>query len=344
MKQGGQDPFSPELAGRVDREKVIETYRAWPRLAEQGMEVRPDVGLRRYKRVYILGMGGSAAAGDILSSWFFYEHQVDAQVCKGMIGATDLRGSLAIAISASGETEETLSMLKTAADGNATVVSISYGGALAEESEKRGIPHIQMPKVVAPRYMLPFMVFSSVAVADRALGLDSSTEAREAVDGMKRLAAKIDVGVPLGRNPSKQVALRLLQGYPAVYATKSTRGVGIRFKNCVNENAKSHATYDEMPELFHNEVQAWEDRAARFVPVMLRDSTESERDARLAGRFASILGSLGRNPVVVRGAGAALLTRLMTMVYELDLATYYLAVARGNDPFPTRLINRLKES
>ena len=56
-----------------------------------------------------------------------------------------------------------------------------------------------------------------------------------------------------------------------------------------------------------------------------------------------MLSSLGRQPVEVRGTGRGTLSRLMTLVYELDMVSYYLAIGSGTDPFPIPLVNRLKE-
>ncbi|HME19227.1 MAG TPA: SIS domain-containing protein [Nitrososphaerales archaeon] len=337
------DPFSLEITKRLDTMAVHETYHSWPELAEEGLKVTPQLGRGDYRKVYVLGMGGSAAGGDVLASWLFARHGIELEVCKGAVPAWDMSRCLAIACSASGNTEETLSMMQTAMARHATVVSMSYGGSLQSESARAGVPHIQMPKVVAPRYMLPFMVFACLRVLDSAVGLSSSDEAREAVSQMKTIRGEIDPGAALEVNPSKRMALTLLDKIPAIYGTRSTHGAGIRFKNAVNENSKKHATYNEMPESFHNEIEAWNDPLADFAPVVLRDSSETERESRLAERFVGILDSLGKEPAQVRGTGSSVLARLMTLIYELDMASYYLAIGNGRDPFPIPLVSKLKE-
>jgi hypothetical protein len=98
-----------------------------------------------------------------------------------------------------------------------------------------------------------------------------------------------------------------------------------------------------MPELFHNEVEAWEDPSEDFVPVLLRDSMEGKRESSLAEAFAEMLSSMGKDPVLVRMEGKNYLSRLMTMVYELDMTSYFIAIGNGRDPFPNPLITRLKK-
>lgn len=328
----------------MDKGRVYEVYSEWPELARSGLKARVKVPRRDYRRVYFLGMGGSAAVGDILAGWLWGGHGLEAEVCKGTIPASDLDGSLAIACSASGRTRETLAMLKTAVERNATIVSMSHSGTLASESKKRGIPHIEMPPIVAPRYALPFMVFSCLPLLHSAFGLDSSGEASEALAGMERVLQRVGVGIPTERNPAKRLALRFLDKSLAIYGTRTTRGAGIRFKNEVNENSKKHAYYDEMPELLHNEIQAWEEPTRGFVPVFLRDEAESERESTLAEASVKLLADLGKGPVEVKGQGRSGLSRLLTMVYELEFVSYYMAIGLGCDPSPTPLIDRLKRA
>jgi len=338
-----EDPFDRQAAAKFDSVMVHETYHSWPVLAEHGLAVNPQVGRGEFRKVYVLGMGGSAAGGDVLASWLFTRHGVEIEVCKGVIPAADMKGCLAIACSASGNTEETLAMMKTAMSRRATLVSMSYGGSLEAESTRSGVPHIKMPKVVAPRYMLPFMVFASLKVLESALGLGSAQEAGDAVTEMQRIRDRISIDSPLESNPSKMMALGLLGKVPAIYSTRATRGAGIRFKNAVNENSKKHATYNEMPESFHNEIEAWDDPVADFSPVVLRDQSETERETRLAESFLKTLKSIGKDPAEARGTGASALARLVTLVYELDMVSYYLAIGNGRDPFPIPLVSRLKE-
>ncbi len=339
-----KDPFSPTRVNEIDGMRVHETYAAWPELAQQGLEVRFRPGRVGLRKVYVLGMGGSAAAGDMLTGWLWSRHRVEAEVCKGVLEAHGMAGVLAIACSASGQTEETVSMMKAALEGGATIVSISSGGRLEAESKNLGVPHIRMPRGLAPRYMFPFMAFSCFKVVDEALGLGSAGEAKGAIIEMRRLRSQISVDVPTTKNPAKKLALRLMNKTPVIYGTRATRGVGVRFKNSVNENAKKHAAYEEMPELFHNEVQAWEEPGTSFAPVILRDDDESDRDSRLADAFTGMLASMGKAPLEVRGEGGTSFARLTTMVYKLDLASYYIAIGRGTDPFPVPLIVRLKKA
>ena len=72
--------------------------------------------------------------------------------------------------SVSGQTKETLAMMKTAIDRNASVVSISSGGRIQQVLRRGRSPPHEGAEGPRTEVWLPFMLFSSFAVTNRALG------------------------------------------------------------------------------------------------------------------------------------------------------------------------------
>ena len=342
--KGGAEGFSLSRIRRVDRGGVYRAYRDWPSLARKGSEVRFGFPQASFRKACVIGMGGSAAGGDVIAGWLSLRRGVEFAVYKGTVPSREMSGTLAIACSASGQTVETIEMMKTANGNGATVVCISSGGRLEEEAMALGLEHVRTPPILAPRYMLPFMVFSCLSAVGRGLGLGCEDEMGESVGALASQAGTLDVEAPPQRNAAKRLAQKILGRTPAIMGDTVTRGVGVRFKNVMNENAKTHAYFDRMPDLFHNEIEAWEGKDRGFVPVFLRHTAEVPGERRRADAFTSVLQRLGAGPVEVRGEGGAILSQLVTMTYRLDMASYYAAVALGRDPLPTKLIDRLKRS
>jgi len=336
------DPFSLSRIQNVDPSNVHKTYERWPDMARLGFGVELKLPRAGFRKAYVLGMGGSAAGGDIIASWLSDRPKFEVATFKGRLPFGNMSDALAIACSASGQTEETIEMMETAVQRGATTVSISAGGRLMEVSKRLGVPHVMMPEVVAPRYMLPFIIFSCLSVINEGLGLDCGEEAGDAFDEMENEGRTVGIKTPASKNPSKQLALSILEKIPAIYGSRATRGVGIRFKNILNENAKRHAIFDGLPDAFHNEIEAWEDPSVGFVPVLLRHPAETERDRTGADVMMNIFSEQKMNPIEVRGRGRSSLAQLVTMAYRLDVTSYYVAIGIGRDPFPTRLIDRLK--
>ncbi len=342
------DPFSESEARKVDTGNVIGIYDKWPDIAREGFRTSIDIPGGRLKSACVMGMGGSAAGGEILAGWLAGAMGSEVAVYKGRLPSGRLKDSLAIACSASGETQETIDMMKQAIDRGAKVVAITAGGRLREAAEKRGVPVVKMPIFPAPRYSLPFIIFASLSIISRAFSLDSEAAAQKAFAGMDSEGKRISIRTPAPQNESKLLAARLLHKTPAIYGARVTRGVGIRFENVLNENSKKHAHFDEIPDVLHNEVEAWEDSNRDFFPVFIRHLAETSIESRKADALANLLRSElqgqeeERGPYEVWGRGRSSLCQLLTMVYRLDLVSYYIAVGLGVNPFPTRLIDSLK--
>ena len=339
-----QDPFSKDRILKTDRKRVYDAYSGWPALAREGFRVDVKVPRPAPRKAYFLGMGGSAAGGDIVASWLTGRRGVEIAVFKGQMPIGDMSDALAVACSVSGQTEETIKMMQTAVARGATVISMSTGGRLAQVSDKLGVPRVAVPKVLAPRFSLPFIVFAALSILDRTFGLRCGSEADETFRQMDALADKVSGETPVDANPSKALALRLMGVTPVIYGSRVTRGAGIRFKNVLNENAKKHALFDGIPDAFHNDVESWADPTTGFIPIFLRHSAEEAGDRSKTDALLKLLTKAGKGPVEVRGSGRSSLSQILSMVYELDMVSYYIAIGLGRDPFPVALIDSLKSA
>jgi glucose/mannose-6-phosphate isomerase len=336
------DIFSEERAAAVDRSEVRADYAEWPDLARRGLSSGVDVRGVSSGKVAVLGMGGSASVGDLIGGWLADRDDVQVAVYKGHLPRAKMDDTLAIVCSASGDTSETIRMMDRAMENGARVVTISSGGKLEKISADLGVPRVTLPAIKAPRYMLPFIVFSAVSVLDAALGLRCAAEASAAVAAMERLAPTIGVTSPEEKNEAKQLARAMLEVTPKAYGTVRTRGVGVRFTNALNENAKRNGFYEEIPEALHNDIETWEHPDPALAPFFLSFSGDEEEDAKRIKGMENALTGEGVAVREVSGTKEGELAELMTLAYKLDMSTYFLAVGLGRDPFPTRLLTQLK--
>jgi len=336
------DPFSADRIKSFDRRGVHKTYERWPEMARSGFKVEFKLPRAGFRKAYFLGMGGSAAGGDIIASWLSDRPRLETATFKGQLPIGNMNDALALACSASGQTEETIEMMEAAVQRGATTVSVSAGGKLMDVARSLGVPHVMMPEVVAPRYMLPFLIFSCLSIINEGLGLNCESETEDALKEMEVEGQAICVNTPTPENPAKRLALSILEKTPAIYGSRTTRGAGIRFKNVLNENAKRHSSFGALPDAFHNEIEAWEDQNLGFSPMFLRHLNETERDRARTNAMIEILTDLKMDPIQVTGRGGSSLAQIATMVYRLDMTSYYVAIGTGRDPFPTRLMDSVK--
>ena len=341
----GQDKLSSEEIVRVDPRRIYELYDRWPSDVEDALKIQVEVPRKKYERVIYLAVGGSATAGDIISDWFLSSGGIEVSVFRGNLPKVSLENALVIFCSTSGDTEETLQMARTVVRKHPDMVAISAGGKLKELAEKEGIVHVGIRLSKAPRYTLPYSLFAAVATLRSASLLDGiEWELGETVSNLKRTSRDIERAVPTGRNASKQIAGIAARGEPCIFATSVTRSVARRFKTCLNENAKMHATYNSAPDFLHNEVEEWEQPDGRLQPIFIQREGDPAAQVKSREAFIRILEKKGVEVGRVLGKGKGNLSQLMNLCYTLDVASYYTGLLRGVDPFPIRLIDELKRS
>ncbi len=340
-----QNALSPREIKKVDARKLYELYESWPLEAEKALRTKVDLKPRKYARVVYLAVGGSATAGDIISDWLLSSGGAEVSVFRGYLPKIRLDDALVVVCSTSGDTEETLRMAKTVIEKHPDMVTISAGGKLMELAERNGIEHVKIKMIEAPRFSLPHSLFASIAVLRSASLLEGfEWELDEATANFRKVGLSIAGAVPPPENDAKRIATEISGCDPCIYAASVTKSVAARFKNSMNENAKMHAYYDYAPDLFHNEVEAWQVPVERQQPIFLRRRNEPPFESRSLDVFTALLEKRGVKTHRVDGKGEGNLSQLISILYTLDLASYYTAILRGVNPYPISLIGELKSA
>src|SRR5690606_28563900 len=117
------------------------------------------------KNIVFAGMGGSALAASLSTTWPGYS--VPFEICRDYdIPSYVSEKTLFIASSYSGNTEETLSSIKQAAECGACVVVITSGGKLAEIAKEHGYPVALLPGGLQPRHAVLYSFKALVTILD----------------------------------------------------------------------------------------------------------------------------------------------------------------------------------
>ena len=171
------------------------------------------------RNIVVLGMGGSGISGDVVAAAFNDELPVPLTVLK-QIRTPAFVGpeTLAIAVSYSGDTEETVSMASSAVERGAQLVAISCGGRLADVARDAGALHLPCPPGFMPRAAIGALVAPLLVTLFRA-GLAPGAHAN-LVTAQAQLARRRDRCVPEmtgAANPARELARRLDRTIPVVY-------------------------------------------------------------------------------------------------------------------------------
>jgi glucose/mannose-6-phosphate isomerase len=328
-----------EKISRIDRANMLGHLMRFPEMCEETLSKKVELPGLKPANIVIAGMGGSAAAGDLLRDWLSLP--VPLEVCKGYeLPAWVDERSLVIAVSYSGSTEETLSCFSGAIKRNAGLVAITSGGKLEEMCKASSKPCIKIPPGLPPRAALPYL-FSSLVQAFKELGLARGKE-EEVSEAIKLLKTMREEMAPAGEgNQAERIARGLVGTTPVIYAPIGLRGAALRLKNQLNENSKVFGKMEILPELCHNEIVGLSSAPKNLSFIFLRDIEESGR-IRMRIKFMEELLS-ERKPTTLRARGKGGLARILSLVYTGDFISFYLAILRGVDPTPVPEITQLKD-
>jgi glucose/mannose-6-phosphate isomerase len=339
-----------EKIRKIDKSNMlsfcIETSKHYGDAAKLAKRVTIDYPQPR--TIVVAGMGGSAIGGELLKDWTRERIAVPVEICReySLPKYAD-KNTLVFAVSYSGETEETLSVLRDAIKRKCMIVSVSSGGKLQEFTEKLGLPHLLVPSGMAPRATLPYLFMPLPKILEK-LGLvsDVDVEISETVRILKKVSAENSPERQATGNFSKTLALNIEGTVPAIYGFGTYRAVAQRFKTQVNENSKNPAKWECFPELNHNEIVGWEEGkefARCFSVIFIRDA---EEPAEISERIEFTKEIVCKNRVrlfEVWSKGKSSMAKMASVICTGDFTSVYLAILRGIDPTPVKTIVSLKE-
>jgi glucose/mannose-6-phosphate isomerase len=298
------------------------------------------------RNIVVLGMGGSGIAGDVLASVANGVLPVPVTVLKQyrtprFVGP----GTLAFAVSYSGDTEETVSMAEGTLEAGATLVTVSQGGALG------ALPaalHVECPSGYLPRAALGALI-APLFVSVFRMGMMPEAHALlvKAQEQLAHRRERCKADVTGAANPARELARKIDRTFPLIYGGGALGAVAaMRWKCDVNENAKAPAFWAAYPEIDHNEICGWGQHGdvtrQLFTLVELRHGFEH---ARLSPRFAAtraLIEECVAQVLEVQAEGEGRLAQLLDLMYVGDWVSTYLALDNDVDPGPIDAIFSLK--
>jgi len=307
-----------------------------------GQELAPPAA-GRPTTVYVVGMGGSAIAADLVGGVVGAETPVEIRAIRSPeLPRAVERKSRVVLVSYSGSTWETVRAYDAAGRSGASRFVVTSGGLLAERAARDEVPLLPLPAGLPPRCAVGQVVGSLLGLLDP--WFPESNEARVA-----RVAGRLARLMPeyaSPRGPAAALARRIGSRMPVIYAEAAFAGVARRWMTQLEENSKRLAMFDEAPELFHNAIVGWDAlprrEAARFAVLLLRWEGGPASTRRSFEYFARLLDRHGVSALPVALAPEDRLEATLAGVALGDYLSLALADRRGVDPLPFDAIGRMK--
>jgi glucose/mannose-6-phosphate isomerase len=300
-----------------------------------------------YNKILVCGMGGSAIGGELLNNLLrdlrgttpgklpIYHIEVSRRY---KIPSNIDDKTLVFCVSYSGNTEETLSQFVELKKMGAKTIAITSDGKLGEWCENLGVPLIKIPRGFRPRAAMPYLF---VPLVEYVAGKTLEKDINESIDVLRGLAND-----EKERESIRKIAGMMKGHWIVVYGPAEFEAVAYRAKTQINENSKLPASWGVFPELCHNEIVGYEDNDLNndAYVLILRDAKAEENEAMSVRIEATkdIIESKVKGIAELRSVGESKLARMLSLLFYLDMLSYFLATEDRKSPEKNDNIDRLK--
>lgn len=305
------------------------------------------VNAENITNVVVLGMGGSAIAGELIRTLLKNELPVPIIINKDYdIPYFVNENSLVIVISYSGNTEETLDSFFQAVQKTKKIITVSSGGVLKDLAAKNNLYNYELPSGFAPRAAVPYVFFGILEILIKLKLIKNKDEETEKLVNILKFAQKSwKFEIATEQNLAKKIATRFFNKIPVIYATPGyASAVALRWQNQLNENAKVLAHINSFPELTHNEIISFTKSRSVYENLSILFITDPDYKKVSRGVIFTKQTIQHNFPILEVGPfGDCELEKMFSLIYLGDFVSVYLAFLYQIDPTPIHLIDKLKE-
>ena len=324
-----------------DSDGMHNVYDKWPHIARDAYDSDLEsVDFKDIDNVVFSGMGGSGAVGDLFSS-ILSKTNIHTTVVKGYeLPKTVDKNTLVVITSISGNTIEVLTTLESASKKDCSVIAFSSGGRMESFCTKNNVEFRKIPQIHSPRASFPSYVYSILKTLNSIIPIKKQ-EITNSLEKLELVSKEISSENLSDTNPSLNLA-NWITGIPIIYYPWGLQAAAIRFKNSLQENAKTHAIIEDVIESGHNGIVSWE-RPSDMVPIMIEGKDDHIKTKE---RWTILRQYFEENNIAYKEISSlegGILSKIMSLIYLLDYSTIYYAARLGINPSPIKSIDFIKE-
>ncbi|MDC0927991.1 SIS domain-containing protein [Nitrosopumilus sp.] len=326
---------------KIDSQKMYKVYDNWPQIAKESFDFKTELeNFENIKHIIFAGMGGSGAIGDMFAS-ILSQKNIHVNVVKGyLLPKTANSDTIVVIISVSGNTIETLSVLKSAQKLKCKIIAFSSGGEIQKFCIKNNIKHKVVSKFHSPRATFTSYLYTILKVLHQTLNIKEE-DILESIKKLDELNKKINSSNLTDSNPAINLA-KWITDIPIIYYPFGLQAAAVRFKNSLQENCKIHAIAEDVIEACHNGIVSWE-KKSNILPILIRgseDNIKTKERYEILKEFFTINNIEYKELISIEGN---ILSKLINLIYLLDYTSVYKAIINKTNPSPVKSIDFVKE-
>lgn len=327
---------------------MLKDLSLWSNKLKEGLQLAhsfyDDYGAglpKNVKKIAFVGMGGSGIAGKIIKTFLdrkpgLISFIVDSPIVPASID-TD---TLAIVVSYSGQTWETLDVLDQLTQKFVPTIVLAHGGQAIQKAESKDLPFVLLPECLSPRTALGHFLGFLGGLFDLMGILPGETWVKVWIEAADKYIPSFVEGSFF------KDFLYAVNGcdFFHVWGVAGDSGAAAyRATTQFNENAKVQAVYNDFPELCHNLLVGFE--SFKINPSAVFFYTEF-LPAHVSLAIQSLSEILKEKRVVLYKPpvfGDTFESQLFIMILWADFASYHLSHVRDVDPVRIQIIEELKK-
>lgn len=319
---------------------MYQVYDNWPKMAEDAYEKYTEItSFENINHIIFAGMGGSGSIGDIFSA-ILSKKKIHVSVIKGyLLPKTVDKNTLLVITSISGNTEETLTILKTAKEMNCKIIAFSAGEKMEKYCKENNIEYKKIIKTNSPRASFSSVVFSMLKILKDIIPIEEK-EVKEAIENLNKLQKSICSKNLTNDNPALKIA-SWIKFIPIIYYPHGLQAAAIRFKSSLQENSKTHAMSEDVIEATHNGIVAWE-RKSLVQPILIEGYDDYYKTKERWEILKEYFKDRSIEYKEIHSVEGGILSKLINLIYLLDFVTIYHSVINEVDPTPVISIDFVK--
>ena len=316
-------------------------YDRWPQIARENFSANfSKVDIKDIDHVVFAGMGGSGTIGDLFAS-ILSKTDIHVSVIKGyLLPKTVDSNTLVVTTSISGNTSETISILKNVEKVDAKFVALSSGGIMEKFCMDKKIKYYKIKEEHSPRASFVGFLYSALNILEQIVPV-KKTDISKSIESLFDIQKLISSKNLNKTNEALQIA-EWIKEIPMVYYPWGLQSAAIRFKNSMQENAKMHVMTEDVIEACHNGIVAW-DKPKNILPILIQgkdDYVKTKERWKIVKEFFREKGIPYKEIFTQEGS---ILNKLVCLIYVLDYASIYTAIISKIDPSPINSIDFIKK-
>lgn len=327
---------------------MINELKLWPKKIKDGSELAHNFHFensaklpKHVTKIMFFGMGGSGISGRIVKTFLDKKTNIPSFIVDGPVVPDFVDAdTLAVVVSYSGNTWETVECLKALAEKFIPTVVLTHGGKAAEIAEKSNIPFVLMPNSLQPRFSLGHCLGFILTLFEL---MEILPEGKAIAENFVKSS---EMFLPKLEDESYfKDFLELAEkkdSFNVWGVVGDSASFAYRAQTQFNENCKMPVVSSVFPELAHNLLVGFSDCKDNPLVVLFYSDFLTANMEIAIDSMCQILKERGvklYNPPVL---GDNWESQLFTMILWSDFASYYLGKRKGVDPVNVKIIEELK--